>query len=77
MELQANSQVISSSELIQEPLLTVPETARLLSISESYLRHLIQMKRVPGLLRIGRAVRFDPIVLRTYRKELLDEANRD
>jgi len=52
-----------------EVLWTVSSAARFLSISESYLRHLVLRKGVPGIVRIGRAVRFDPESLRNFVRE--------
>jgi excisionase family DNA binding protein len=76
MEAQANGDSPELAAVKLEPLMTVTETAKQLSISESYLRHLIQRKEIPGVVRIGRAVRFDPQVLRNYRTGLLENASQ-
>jgi excisionase family DNA binding protein len=65
MGIQDNS-AIAYMSAPPDRLLTVRETAHRLSISESFLRHQIMRGNVPFVLRIGRAVRIDPVRLETY-----------
>lgn len=71
---KTNSIGLDSEGAETEPLLTVAAAARLLSVSESLLRHLIQRKQFPGVLRIRRSVRISARVLHNYVEELLDNA---
>lgn len=48
-----------------EPLLTVRETAKTLSLCERKVWSLVAGGEIPAV-RIGRAVRFDPTDLRTW-----------
>jgi excisionase family DNA binding protein len=41
-----------------EPLLTLPEVARLLRLSEKSIRRMVARRRLP-CVRLGRSVRFD------------------
>jgi len=77
MQTQAHTE--SPEHLLggQEPLWTVRETARQLNLSESHVRHLIQRKELPGILRIGRAVRIRPDLLRAYTQGLLEDGPRN
>lgn len=48
-----------------EPLLNIHETAKTLSLSERKVWSLVAGGEIPTV-RIGRAVRFDPMDLRTW-----------
>ncbi len=50
---------------ISEPLLTGGETAKLLRVSEMTIYNLNKRGELP-CVRIGRAVRYDPVDLRAY-----------
>jgi excisionase family DNA binding protein len=46
--------------------LTVPEVAKILSISPRTIYHYVASGRIPGAVKIGSAVRFDPTELAAW-----------
>lgn len=43
----------------RKPLMTYQDLSAKLGLSESYLRRLVMLRRIP-YIKLGRAVRFDP-----------------
>jgi excisionase family DNA binding protein len=49
-----------------QQLLTVGQASELLNVSESRVYALVREHRLPGVVRIGRTLRVDPVVLQQY-----------
>jgi len=51
---------------VAEKLLTVPEAARILDVTNSRMYELLRLNLVPGRVQLGRQIRIDPVALRTF-----------